>query len=165
MRSLMIESVGRSIATSVPRIARPRRRLPIEFSVTIRADSRRVLYAITIPEYIETWLAPPSASGLRIITKTGDCSDLLLECYNAGRLSARFAVSVDHITETTATMSWHDVPTETASTSIAHFGLKRNQGSCLLNLKHKGLADESTELWYSQMWQQSLSNLCRLLNK
>jgi hypothetical protein len=135
----------------------------IDLSVAIRAKSRRVLYAITIPEYMEAWLQIPSTRRIRVIPDPGDPGDLRLERYNSSRPSGSIAIAVDHVSTHAVSMKWRESPIRFSANSMVSITLRGAQDKCLLRLRHKGLMSQEARRWYSEMWQQSLANLCSLL--
>jgi hypothetical protein len=63
--------------------------LDVALSVEIEAESRRLLYALTIPEYMEAWLQMPGAEKLWCFADPGAPNSFHIDLYSAKAQRAR----------------------------------------------------------------------------
>src|SRR5579864_2190696 len=68
----------------------------VVLSSAFQTDHKRVLYALSIPEYIETWLQPPVGEDLHLVFNLGAREEFHLDFYrgNALQVSVRGACRV-----------------------------------------------------------------------
>lgn len=62
----------------------------VALSFKIEADSSRVLYALSIPEYIEAWLEAPDAADTEFVFNLVGQETFRIDLYRAEALQARF---------------------------------------------------------------------------
>lgn len=163
MKTLASENINLRITPEIQVAARRRGSASVDTWAMIRADQRRVLYAITIPEYMEAWLQIPEVSSIRVIAEPENPCQLQLELFGHGDTFGYISVTVSHITDCSVTMIWGEMPGR--ASSVVHFSLRGSDGCCMLRVRHKGLADQAAEERYGKIWQQSLMNLGRLLGR
>lgn len=61
-------------------------RSAVALSFKIKADSRRVLYALSIPEYMEAWLQAPDREELLFVSDLAEQDNFRLYLYRARAL-------------------------------------------------------------------------------
>lgn len=137
--------------------------LDIFESVEIKADARRVLYALAMPEYMEAWLDMPEIDRI--------------ECHPCGRSFDRFRITLyasaackgcihgecvlsrpDKIT-----YLWERSYSGACARSTVEICLKGRQHICSLRLRHSGFQSSAESEWHSSMWHRSLEKLCGLM--
>jgi uncharacterized protein YndB with AHSA1/START domain len=135
----------------------------ITLSYRIMADSGRVMYALSIPEYIEAWLEAPSTEALQLVFNLEAEQAFRIDLYHAEALqrsvhgSCRIvsANQVSYVWKTTSSLGTHE--------TLVDMQLRYSSGGCILALKHSGFKDVRESAWCCKMWQQSLERLGRIM--
>jgi hypothetical protein len=137
-------------------------------AIAVSAEARRIFQALTLPEYLETWIVFPEQSA--------DSSLTASQLENGYRLDQRAAGSV----QTTITGSflfrhhrkmrlrWRrtssaNSPQKIHPDSLVDFRLRGNFGSSILELRHSRFASHAEFFWHQTLWQNSLARLASLL--
>jgi hypothetical protein len=138
------------------------RDINVSLVVSIRADIHRILYALSIPEYMEVWADVPSFDRLCVEedpSKTDFRVDLLysdsIQCSIQCR---RLLMTPDHLKYT-----WRKSDSEINKPTVVDMRIKRDKMTCIVSIRHTGLASESDVVWYSELWRCSLEKLRRVL--
>lgn len=138
--------------------------LDVAVSVEIEAESRRVLYALTIPEYMEAWLQMPDTENLLQCHSTSRApNSFLIDLYSAKARRARIKGSCLRLDPDRVIYLWRNTCTGSTGETMVDIHLKNGPGQCTINLNHRGFCDMEESLWHSQMWHRSLDKLGRLM--
>ncbi|HUB29395.1 MAG TPA: SRPBCC domain-containing protein [Terracidiphilus sp.] len=136
----------------------------IAFHMTVSADRRRIFDALTLPEYIETWLSLPGdhSDCQTIASRTDD--GYRLEHYHAkGRLDFSISGAYRVCRRGKLLFTWHKHPAgaETAHTEQSLVSIRINGAfaESTLLLTHTGLFSESDYDWTRDLWALSLTKL------
>src|SRR5271168_1475634 len=137
----------------------------VVLSYRIAANSSRVLYALSIPEYIEAWLQPADAEESRFVFNLEPEGGFRLDLYRAEALQTSvhgscLAVGANHVRYT-----WNATSPVGTTKTLVDMRLLRSSGGCILSLKHSGFKNAGDSAWCCKMWHQSLERLCRLMEK
>jgi uncharacterized protein YndB with AHSA1/START domain len=152
------ESLGRS--RKVQARASERR---ITLRIELAADRRRIFDALTVPEYIETWLSLPCThvDCRTIASRTSDY--YRLDHYAANRLD--FSITGLYHVCRRAKMSFTWRKTEVSgdqggvSESRVLIRLYGDFAKSTLSLAHTGFFSESEYRWHGELWDRSLTKL------
>jgi hypothetical protein len=137
--------------------------LDVHASVLIAAEYRRILYALTMPEYMEAWLRFPGADKV--------------ECRTEARSPRNFRVRVEHISApprtiyascffsrpNTITYLWDRTRMGSIAKSIVRMQLQFGSKMCVLQLSHSGACEKMQHESYRVMWCDSLAALRSLM--
>jgi uncharacterized protein YndB with AHSA1/START domain len=133
-----------------------------DFSISfpIHADPRSIFNALTIPEYLEAWLRPPTC---RSASAARDGSKYLLQFQNcaAPRIAVRGAwVSLrpDRLS-----LTWNRSDAIMDVESILSVELRECAGRTRLHLYHSGFTTAEQSLWHGELWNASIHRLAGLL--
>lgn len=137
--------------------------LDVVASVEIEADTRRVLYALAMPEYMEAWLQLPDTD--RIECHPDQLSfdrfriDLFSLCQRRGCIYGSCLLSrPDKIT-----YLWERDRSGNRANSVVEITLRGGCYRCILKLKHSGFSNSLETEWHSAMWNRSLVKLSNLM--
>lgn len=129
-----------------------------DFSIDfgIDAEPLSVFYALTTPEYLETWLRP---AGCRIVSVAQKPS----------RYSIQFLC--DDLPPLTVGAFWGLCRPDqmvlnwflSGNTSTVYIRLQPCAGRTILHLRHRGFASAQDSLWHGDLWTSSLERLASIL--
>jgi len=138
--------------------------LDVHASVLIKAEYRRILYALTMPEYMEAWLRFPGAEKV--------------ECGTEAHSSCNFRIRVEHAYSApprviygscffsrpnTITYLWDRSRMGSIAKSIVRMQLRVGSKMCALELSHGGACEKMQRESYRVMWRDSLVALRNLM--
>jgi len=139
--------------------------LELSASITIEAEVTRILYALSIPEYMESWLQLPEAARV--------------ECHAEARTFDRFRIdpfSHDaklpsiygscHLSKPNRiTYLWERDSPGSRDRTMVEIHILGSSRRYVLKLKHRGLMDHCERDWYFDMWDKSLTKLRILMER
>jgi hypothetical protein len=134
-------------------------------SFRFKADSSRLLYALSIPEYIEIWLQAPEAEDLRSVFNLVAQETFRLDLYRGDTLLSSVDGSCQVMGQNQVRYIWKTTSLVGAAETLVDMKLLCGSEGCVLALKHSGFKDSIERAWCSRMWHQSLERLCRLMEK
>ena len=137
----------------------------IVLSFKIEADSSRVLYALSIPEYIEAWLQAPDTDDLRFVFNQIAEETFRIDLYRGETLQARVDGSCWVVGTNQVRYVWKTTSPIGTTETLVDMKLLCGAAGCVLALKHSGFQDPEESARCSRMWHQSLERLCRLMEK
>ena len=137
----------------------------VTLSLRIEADRSRVFYALSIPEYIETWFQLPAQDELRCVFHEPTEQTFGIDLYRAEELQARVHGSCSTMSSSQIRYSWRIKAGARNTDTVADIQLLSALRGCTLTLKHRGFRDAIESEWYGKVWRQSFETLCRLMEK
>lgn len=151
------------IADAVPPLP-DRPSMDIIASLRIQADTRRVLNALAMPEYMETWLQLPEIDRIECHSNLGPFGRFRLELYSNCE-SRGIIDGLCHLSkhQDKVTYFWDRLYAGTRATSMVEFSLRGGLRRCTLKLKHGAFSNRAETEWHSTMWHLSLHKLSGLL--
>jgi uncharacterized protein YndB with AHSA1/START domain len=147
-----------------PRVRFSEQRIALQ--VEVAADRRRIFDALTLPEYIETWLSLPCAhSGCRTIASQADNS-YRLDHYAADGLDLSILGSYRVCRRGKMFFSWHKSRAVDGSEflpgSAVQIRLYGDFARSTLCLSHTGYFSKGEYQWHCELWNRSLRKLQQL---
>jgi hypothetical protein len=136
----------------------------VVLSFRFKADTSRLLYALSIPEYIEVWLHAPEEE-LQFVFNPVTKDSFSIDLYRSGALQASVHGSCQVMGVNQVRHIWKTTSPAGNSETLVDMKLLCGSGGCVLALKHSGFTDALERAWCSRMWQRSLERLCRLMDK
>ncbi|HKR26776.1 MAG TPA: SRPBCC domain-containing protein [Acidobacteriaceae bacterium] len=129
-----------------------------DFSIDlgIDAESRSVFYALTVPEYLETWLRP---SGCRRVSFAQKPSGFRVQFFFDDLPPVTVDADSSVCRPDQIVLNW----TAGSSTSIVCIRLQSCGGRTILHLRHRRFASEQESLWHGDLWTSSLERLAAFL--
>lgn len=128
---------------------------------SIRADTRRLFHALTVPEYLETWLSLPGHPGCST-TATRINDDYLLEHSCGDRPSVAITGTYLLCRRRNVLFSWSVDGDIFIPETRVEIRLQGNFEKTILSLRHSGFASTSDCAWHKDLWAFSMSRLTRL---
>lgn len=139
--------------------------LDVRASVVMRAEWRRVLNAIIVPEFMDVWLAMPGIERLECRAENELPGDFRIDAFVAGIPRKIIHGACIRSKPDEIYYLWGGQRTGTTGRSVVKMLLKSGPRRCSLHLKHYGLRDQNERDWYSMMWQASLNKLRGLMER
>jgi hypothetical protein len=137
--------------------------LDVTVSAAIEAESRRVLYALTIPEYMEAWLEIPAAEKLQCSSDPKAPNCFHIDVYSADVRHASIEFFCLLLNSDRVMYLWKNLCIGSNAETMVGIRLKSSSGQCIVNLNHSGFRNIEESLWHSRMWRSSLNKLCSLM--
>lgn len=131
----------------------------IAVTVTVNADKHRIFQALTISEYMETWLCPPGNEPDRktIAQRTADG----FRIQNSGAGGAEFYIAGSYRVCRRSKMifTWMKDAGSEVFSSLVKIRLYGDFSHTRLYLSHSGLASAAERAWHQELWDASLRKL------
>ena len=137
----------------------------VALSFQFKADSSRVFYALSIPEYIEAWLQAPDTEELRFVFNQVAEETFRIDLYRGETRQASVDGSCWVVGSNQVRYIWKTTSLIDTTETLVDMKLLPGSGGCVLALKHSGFSDPAESARCRRMWQQSLQRLCRLVEK
>lgn len=132
----------------------------LEFS--IRADARRLFYALTVPEYIEAWMSFPGHDDGCSTVAAKLNQDYLVEHRCDGRPTVCIAGSYTVCQRHNLAFSWRVEGNPSVSESYVDIRLRGNFEKTTLVLHHSRLTSPDQCAWHTALWTASIGRLIAL---
>lgn len=151
-----------------PQIVRPARpRLDPEqagsaalcLEVSIRADARRLIHALTVPEYLEAWLSLPGQHPECSTTAARDDQDFAVEHFCDGRLSVLISGTYLVCRRRNVIFSWRVEGELCVPPTEVDIRLRGDFERTTLILRHTGFASRHDLAWHRALWNASIGRL------
>ena len=144
-------------------VARERTR-DVVLAFRVEAASSRVMYALSMPEYIEAWLLAPDAE-LHFLFNPVTQDAFRIDLYRAETLQRSIYSSCRVVSVNQVRYTWRTTSSTDTTETLVDMRLRDSSGGCILGLKHSGLRNAVDSAWYFKMWNQSMGRLSRLMRK
>ena len=132
-------------------------------SALIEAEAQRVLYALTMPEYLEAWLVLPDVSRIECHSEQRSFDRFRIDLFYSDRPRESIHGSCYLSKPNMVTYLWGRERDGSGAKSLVEISLCRGDARRKLILRHIGLRDCEQRQWHKRMWAFSLEKLCRLL--
>jgi len=135
--------------------------LPFCISVmnSMNADRQRIFQAVTVPEYIETWLSPPGALDGTTVFASED--SLSITYRGAENERSRIFCQYRAVRRSKLLFTWRNVSTSDGPASLVKVRLLGDFGRTTVHVTHVGLSSLERE-WHQDLWTASLQRLRNL---
>lgn len=137
----------------------------VALSSRICADRSRIFYAVSIPEYIEAWLRFPPEEGLRFVFEPMEEQTFRITLYRAEASIRSIHANCYIRNSSQIRYTWKTRFATGITNTVVDIKLLSVSGGCTLALAHSGFQDAADSAWHSKIWQLSLENLGRLMEK
>jgi len=139
------------------------RSLEIFASITIEAEVWRILYALSIPEYMEAWLHLPGTERVECHSERRSFDRFRIDMFSSNTKLSSIYGSCLLSKPNRITYIWDKNHGGDRSRSVVEIHLLGGYNCCALRLKHRGLTNQEDMEWHSTMWQYSLIKLQTLV--
>jgi len=137
--------------------------LDVHASVLIEAEYRRIVYALTMPEYMEAWLRIPGAEKTECSVEPRSIHNFCISFSTAARPSQTIYGSCFFSRPNTITYLWDRTRMGSIAKSIVKMQLRGSGRICALQLSHSGACARNQHDSYRIMWSDSLNALRSLM--
>jgi uncharacterized protein YndB with AHSA1/START domain len=135
----------------------------VALSFKFNADSSRVFYALSIPEYIEAWLHAPDE--LRFVFNQVGDETFRIDLYRGPSPQASIDGSCWVVGTNQVRYIWKTTSPMGTAETLVDMKLLSGSGGCVLALKHSGFRDQAESARCFRMWHQSLERLGRIMER
>ncbi|HEY1803797.1 MAG TPA: hypothetical protein VGG45_04900 [Terracidiphilus sp.] len=135
----------------------------IAMSVSLDADTRRIFQALTVPEYLETWIDMPDHTPSSRLLASPDANGYRLDYFSANHISVSIFCSYLSCHQRKMRLHWRRNCHQGPTGSIVDFRLRGNFRTSILELRHIALGSSEEFRWHQQLWEGSLAKLASLL--
>jgi uncharacterized protein YndB with AHSA1/START domain len=142
----------------------PLRPMPatIALSASVDADAQRIFHALTVPEYLEAWIAMPGSTAGEVVASHEENGFRLDRCV-AGHAAMRISAAFLFRHQRKMRLVWRKAHGARHERSVVDFRIRGNFASSVLELRHMGLDSAEEVAWHRALWQGSLKKLSSLL--
>ena len=130
-------------------------------STQIRAESSRVLQALSIPEYMEAWMQPPGIDRVEIHPDGRSFDRFTIALFSCSARLGSICGSCHLLKPNKITYVWERDCS--AGRSLVEIWLWSYLGHCSLKLRHGQFTSRAEHDWHSSMWTCSFRRLRVLL--
>ena len=132
-------------------------------SVRLEAELRRVLLALVMPEYLETWMELPCADRIECHSDRRSFDRFRIDMFCGGVGIGSIHGSCLLSKPNKITYLWHREDTDEGARSLVEIRLYGELDGCTLKLKHSGVWTTTEHEQHSRMWRRSLDKLGGLM--
>jgi len=130
----------------------------IVLSSEIGVASRRLMYALSIPEYIEAWLQPPGTDE-RLVFDFLARDRFQIDLYRSEARRASIHAYTRVLSKDQICYAWKIISAAGILHTTVDFTLTCRQNRCNLLLQHLGFHNSEDRSWHSGMWRRSTMKL------
>jgi hypothetical protein len=131
-------------------------------SPRIDVDARRMLFALSIPEYIEAWLQAPDADEMLMFDFVTD-QRFNIGFYRTEALRASIHGSSRVVNRTRVHYMWKTISASGITHTTVDLMILAREDGCVVVLNHRGFCSLEERAWHCNMWERSLEKLRRIV--
>ena len=139
--------------------------LTFSLESSLAADTLRVFYALTVPEYLETWLCVPGhhPECRNVMHRIDDEFQIEHAC-NSGA-AIRIVGAYGSMLKRKLSFSWRPTGGPETTESLVDIRLYGDFERSILRLRHFGLQSGQDFNWHAALWSGSIARLGKLFEK
>jgi uncharacterized protein YndB with AHSA1/START domain len=127
---------------------------------SVNADRQRMFYALTVPEYIETWFSAPGILiGRTVVCRRDRFFSISYSC--AESRPSRILCSYEVCRRNKLLFTWKHENASDGGSSLVKIRLEGDFGHTAVYVTHVGL-ERSDRQWHQELWESSLEKMCKL---
>ena len=130
----------------------------ITLSSEMGVDSRRLMNALSIPEYIEAWLQPPGLDELLVFDFLAQ-DRFQIDLYRSEARRASIHAYTRVLSTDQICYAWKIISPAGILHTTVDFALSCRQNRCNLSLRHAGFHTMQDQTWHTNMWRRSMMKL------
>ncbi|HTB98707.1 MAG TPA: hypothetical protein VK716_16980 [Terracidiphilus sp.] len=134
----------------------------LSFTLSVRADRRRVFQVMTVAEYMETWFCVPGRLPDSPLRVASDLRSFRIEYFNGAREITTVTGNFQTLRRGKMTFAWNREGVPQIPGSLVMVRLYGDFERTTLCLMHSGLQAGEDFRWQRDFWEQSLDKLCSL---
>ena len=136
----------------------------VNIECRLAADTRRIFNALTVPEYMETWICLPDAPPDCRVQVSGSANGFQIEDPRASGTATRITGSYLSFLTRKLSFSWSFGSTASNMLSTVDIRLCGDFDKSVLRLRHRGFDLEHDVKWHAALWFASVTRLARLFD-
>jgi len=137
----------------------------VNLECSVAADTRRIFDALTVPEYIETWICVPGHHPECCNVTSRNAHGFQIEHHCSSGTTTKISGTYCSFLKRKLSFSWNPAPGSSAGDSFVDIRLHGDFERSILRLRHFGLDSEDDFNWHSAFWSSSIARLCRLFER
>lgn len=131
----------------------------VAITVSVNADRHRIFHALTVPEYMETWICLPGAQSNHNVAVTRMPGSYRIDHFGAQGLERSFTGSYLFCRRSKMLFTWNRNLAIDAPESLVLIRLCGDFARTSVSLSHCGLISRVEYLWQQSFWEASLAKL------
>jgi len=137
--------------------------LVVRTSAAFHVAPWRLFYALTIPEYIETWLTPPDSDEVRCTGNPASGEALSIELRHDRHIAASIFADYKSISAQDLSIRWY--VRSRVQTHVTHLriSIRTVRADALLRIRHSGFTNQNDWHWHHELWGMSLAKMQMLI--
>jgi uncharacterized protein YndB with AHSA1/START domain len=137
----------------------------VELRTEITADPHRIFHALTLAEYLETWLCFPNANHFGCIEVTQTAKQFAIDVNRLRKASGFIKIRGEHLVRepNEIVFTWVKQCGISIPETIVCIKLAPNHRATDLKLSHIGFVDYKERMWHEDMWRASFEKLRQIL--
>ena len=135
----------------------------VAMSIGLQADAHRIFHALTVPEYLETWIEMPDQAADSSLVASHGANGYHLSHYRAGRTHVSIKSRFLSCHRRKMRLQWQKTHELTCAESLVDIRLRGNFGSSILELRHSEFDSAEEFFWHRRLWEVSFEKLACLL--
>lgn len=137
--------------------------LSVRSSAAFNVAPARLLNALTIPEYIETWLTAPDADEVRCSGNPAAGEPLSIELRQNRRVSASIFADYKNITAQDLNVRWYLRSRTQTSVTQLRIAIRIVRADAFLHVRHTGFINPAEWSWHQDLWGLSLTKMLMVI--
>jgi len=133
--------------------------LSVRSSAAFSVAPARLFYALTIPEYIETWLTAPDIDEVHCSGNPAAGEALSIELRLNHRATASIFADYKNISAQDLNLRWYLRSRTHTCVSQLHIAIRTVRADALLHIRHTGFSNPSDWHWHQELWGLSLTKM------
>lgn len=119
----------------------------------------RLSYLLTLPEYVETWLAAPDVDEVRCTGNPTIGEPLFITLYYNRRITTRIFADYESIQPCDLQIRWYVRSRAHSSFSSVRIAIRTVGASTVVRIRHIGFTDQYEWQRHQKLWDMSLSKM------
>jgi hypothetical protein len=137
--------------------------LVVRASAAFNVAPSRLFYALTIPEYIETWLTPPDTDDVRCSGNPTGADALSIELRYDRRVTTSIFADYKSIAAQDLSVRWYVRSRTRSYASHLRIAIRTVRADALLRIRHSGFTNPNDWHWHQELWGMSLTKMQMLI--
>jgi uncharacterized protein YndB with AHSA1/START domain len=135
----------------------------VRTSAAFSVAPARLFYALTIPEYVETWLTPPDADEVRCAGNPAAGEALSIELHHSRRVITSIFADYKSLTPQDIHIRWYVRSRTHSHVTQLRIAIRTVRADVVLRLRHSGFTNPSAWYWHQELWGMSLTKMQMLI--
>jgi uncharacterized protein YndB with AHSA1/START domain len=146
----------------VDRIQRSVELWNVESRVSVGADKTRIFQALTVPEYMETWLSFPGRGARMLIASSLTPNEYRIDQYAPSGPVQKISGCYRVLRRSKLIFTWIKDGWLPSQSSVVWLRLIGDFSRTTVSLHHVSLPSREEQQWHQQLWDASLAKLSSL---